>query len=294
VRAELPAPPARVEAVPPPAAPLPFATAPRSAVRDALHLVWFDAAALPRLRRTPAFRAVLDALDDRSLDEVLDDPELAADAAEVEDRSEAFEVLAHGSAAGEAEILAALAAAMHADGRVAQPIVLASGELQLVSDELDALRATLSAAGPYAGTDPAAKAILDLAKEFLASPGLPGAPPVAEGLSTRIRDTFEKRGLLAAGHLEAEAEHALLSGRHHQKRSLFGAPHARVLFHLDAPEPIPTYLGEALAQKLPLARRFRARALAEVHHALDQHETHPAALRPIALALLIAPPRRAP
>jgi hypothetical protein len=274
----------------------PSDAATRAASQDPLLLVWFDAAALPRLRKTASFRAVLDALDNHSLDEVLDDPELADDAAEVEDRSEAFEVLARGSVVGREGMLSALTDATRADGRTAQPLVLAAGELQLVFDELEELRATVTAAASHAGDDLLAKGILDLAKEFLATPGLPGAPPVAEGLSARIRDTFEKRGLLPAGYLAAQAEHAVLAGHHHQKRAVFGAVHARALF-VSGPadrSPIPSYLGEALAAKLPAARRLRVRMLVEVHHALDQHETHPIALRPVALALVTASMRRAP
>jgi hypothetical protein len=41
---------------------------------------------------------------------------------------------------------------------------------------------------------------------------------------------------------------------------------------------------DALAQKLPLYLRFKARLIVEIHPQLDQYETSPMGLRVIALA----------
>jgi 1,6-anhydro-N-acetylmuramate kinase len=47
---------------------------------------------------------------------------------------------------------------------------------------------------------------------------------------------------------------------------------------------VPVYLDEALAERMPLFRRFAVRLIAEVHLAQDQFEAHPHALRAIAVA----------
>jgi hypothetical protein len=46
-----------------------------------------------------------------------------------------------------------------------------------------------------------------------------------------------------------------------------------------------------MAKKLPLYRRFPARLIAEVHLQVDQYETHPAALKVLALVRAAAPPK---
>ncbi|AUX44226.1 hypothetical protein SOCE26_056900 [Sorangium cellulosum] len=273
-------PPAKGAARTPPVSP-----APRTATPDALHLVWFHPPCLARLRKDPRHAPVLEALDEQPLDEDLDDPTHAEATADLEDRREAFEILARGPISAEGAA-AALARGVLDDGRLLQPIVLLAGELAFPFDELEALKAMLSAAAPHAGADPEARAVLDLVKEFLGTPGLPGAPLVAEGLEARIRETFEAHGLLPAGQLDALAARALLGGRHVQRRALFGGPHVRALFHGLAEGPIPTYLCEELAAKLPAAQRLRVRLLAHVHPAADEQETHPAALRAAALGIV--------
>lgn len=286
----------------PPAAPLiitapvqsaerspPVTPAPRVSAPSPLNLVWFDPQCLPRLRKDPRFAPILRALDEQPLDEDLDDPAHAEDTADIEDRREAFEILARGALSAEA-VTATLAGAACDDGRLLQPIVLLAGDLALAFDELEALKATMSAATPLAGSDPEARGILDLTKEFLGTPGLPGAPDVADGLGTRIRETFEKRGLASPGQLDALAERALLGGRLFQRRLVFGGPHVSARFHVGRTEaPIPVYLCEELTARLPAAARMRVRLLAHVHPAVEQYETHPAALRAAALAIVGAP-----
>jgi hypothetical protein len=270
-------------------APPPAAIPPTAAARSPLQLLWFDPQSIPAIRKDPRLSPILDALEDLPLDGDLDEPEAAADVADVDERREIFEILARGATTGEEGITAALAAAVREDGRLVQPFVLVAGELVFPFDELEALKATISAAAPYAAADLEARGILDLAKDFLGSPGQPSAPAVAEGLATRIRETFEKRSLVPAGFLDAQAGRALVQGRHHQRRSLLGARHVRALFQVGGGQAIPVYLGPDAAAKLPAAERLRTRMLAVVHPTLDQQETHPAALRAIALGVVAGP-----
>lgn len=266
---------------------------------DPLHLVWFTREIVPVVRKDPRWSPILDGLDQRPLDPDLDDPDLADDVADLDERREVFEILARGSALGAEGVAAALAAAVRSDGGFVQPLVLVAGELVFPFDELEALKAMASAAAPYAGADSQARAILDLAKEFLGSPGQPSAPAVAEGLTTRIRETFEVRTLVAAGFLDAQIGRALLRGRHHQRRRVLGGLHVRASLNAvvlgDTPRPpgagpaIPVYLNHRAAARLPAGERLRARMLVFVHPTVEQNETHSAALRVVALAVVNAP-----
>ena len=302
VSPQTPAPPVAASPAPilrPYAAPSPS----HARTADPLHLVWFDPESLPYLRKDPRFSPILDALEERPLNSDLDDPDLDADVADLDERREAFEILARGSVIDEEGVIAELVGAVRDDGRLVQPFVLVAGELVFAFDGIEALKATISVAAPYAGADLEAKAILDLAKEFLGSPGQPSAPAVAEGLATRIRETFEKRGLLPADFLDGQTERALLCGRHYQRRTLLGGAHVRALLYIgsnggSAPklpgsavsgQGIPAYLDSEVAAKLPAIGRLRARMLALVHPTLDQHETHPTALRVIALGVVNSP-----
>ncbi len=277
---------------PPSVVPAAAAPAYRAPV-EVLQLLWFEAESLPLARKEARFASVLEALDGQPLDQDLDDPSLADDPAAVEDRREAFEILARGPAVDEEGATAALAAAVREDGRILPPIVLLAGEVFLPFGEVETLKAVMSVAAPRAGTDAEARALLELTRDFLGTPGLAGAAAVAEALAGRLRDTFEKRGLVAPGYFDAQVERALLGGRHFQRRIVFGGPHVRALFQTGGGEGgIPVYLGEELSARLPAAQRFRARILAHAHPGIDQHETHPVALRAAALAVATPPPTR--
>ena len=133
--------------------------------------------------------------------------------------------------------------------------------------------------------------MLAAARDFLGSPGASRrhAGMVAEGLTTRIRETFEKRNLVPAGFLDGHAARALLRGRHHQRRRVLGALHLRAVWSPGAGPGVPVYLDRRAAAKLPATDRIRARMLAYVHPSLEQNETHAAALRVVALAVVNAP-----
>jgi len=78
---------------------------------------------------------------------------------------------------------------------------------------------------------------------------------------------------------------ALVAGRHYQRRRVLGGAHVRAIWRGNGSATIPAYLDGKGAAKLPAGERASARMLAYVYPALDQGETHPAALRVVALAL---------
>jgi hypothetical protein len=283
------------------------APAPRTEIAEAIELVWYDAESVPSIRKKAEWRPLLDALERVPLDPDVDDPAFTKDPMQIEDRREIFEVIAHASPLDPDGLDAALARCLRDDGKFVPALALFTGELELPFDELASLRATLTTVSPLAGADEALKGAIQAAKEFLATPGLMSAPAVAEGLTKRIEDAFAQgKRVVATGYLEAQRERALLEQRQYQRRSVLGGKHLRGLLRPSGAEPaagvrlgsggkqagaVPVYLPESIAEELPMYPRFRARVIAVLRLAADRYETHPAALRALALARLVTPPR---
>lgn len=294
-RAE-PTPPSAVVVPPAPpstSAPSPREPSARSEPEGAVQFVFHDTDSMPRIRRAPRWRSILLDLEKRPPDPDLEDSAFAKDPADVEDRREIFEILARGTPAIAIEINEALVAAVRADGKLVPPLLLVGGELQLPFDEIETLRATVTTVTPLAGNDENLRASLEIARQFLAIPGLATAPAVAEGLTTRIREAWSQgKRVVAPGYLDAQTERALIEQRHYQRRTVFGGKHIRALLHAGGNAPIPAYLPESAAKVLPLYPRFKARLVVEVHLQIDPYEAHQAALRGLALARVSPMPKR--
>lgn len=268
-------------------APLPVAAAPaREGSGDILELLWFDPDSVPRVRRTREWKPILDALEQRPVDRDLDDPALASEPMEMEDRREVFEVLAHGLSTDGVGVERTLDAGVRADGKFVPQLALLSAELGFEFDELGTLRATVATVSPMVTpADEALKAAVESAKEFLKTADELTPPAVADSMTARVREAFaQSKRTVPETHLEEQTDRVLLSQRRYQKRIVFGAPHLRCLVRAADDPPIPAYLPESLAKKLPMFQRFRGRLIAEVHQQADQYETHRAALRVVALA----------
>lgn len=297
--APAPPPPAPVVVpLPPPSASAPMtllarASSPRSEPDVAIQLVFHDTDSMPRVRRTPRWRSILLDLEKRPPDPDLEDPAFAKDPAEVEDRREIFEILARGTPAIAVEVHEALIAAVREDGKLVPPLLLVGGELQLPFDEIETLRATVTTVTPLAGNEENLRAAIDVARQFLAIPGLATAPAVAEGLTTRIREAWSQgKRVVAPGYLDAQTERVLIEQRHYQRRTVFGGKHLRALLHAGGTTPIPAYLPESAAKVLPLYPRFKVRLVAEVHLQIDPYEANQVALRGLALARVSPLPKR--
>jgi hypothetical protein len=274
--APVPPPPVRPASMPPgspfgapPAAPVfgppPIAVprAPGARSRDAVDLLWFDAAALPRLRA--AYKAILDG---------------KPTAPEIADRRDVTTILARGEATDPDRLHDLVADAVDDDGAFLPPLVLTAGELVLPFDEIAQLEATVAAVTPFAGEGEDLADAVDGARVLLEGRALGGSPGAAEGLTARLREAFQHTSrAVPPSYLDAQTERVLLAQRRFQKRAVFGETCVRALLGA-----VPAYLPDALAQRLPLYTRFRARILAEAHLAQDQYETHPTALKVIALA----------
>ncbi|MEZ4293829.1 MAG: DUF2169 domain-containing protein [Polyangiaceae bacterium] len=263
---------------------------------DVFDLLWFERAAMPKVRKNPAWRALLRDLENRPADPDLDDATLGASVAEVEDRRDVFELLARASAESAAGIEESLSSAIRPDGKVVAPLVLAAGDLELPFDEVEVLRAHVAIISPLAAGDDKLKTELSLVRDFLASPELSCAPPMVEALSARLWEAFSKaKRAVPADTLKAHAASMLLQKRKFQRREVFGGNHLRAVLHAGAGGgPFPSYMPASLAPILPMFQRFRVRLFAEVHMTMDQHEACPTALRVVALARVVERARKPP
>jgi hypothetical protein len=269
--------------------------APRPDPSEAIQLLWYDPECLPRIRRVPRWQQLLREMSDKPLDADLDDPALAADPMELEDRREVFELLAVAEPADAQGVEQTLSSAIRPDGKFLPQLNLLAGELQLPFDELETLKATVTTAAPLVGQDESLKLTVEVAKEFLRTPGLLSSAATAEGLTNRIKESFGAgRRMVPAGYLEQQVERVLLEKRAYSRREVFGARHLRGLLHQGGSStPVPTYLPESLANKLPMFQRFKVRMVVEVDFTVDQYEAHQAALKTVAIArLMSASPRR--
>jgi acyl-CoA hydrolase len=89
--------------------------------------------------------------------------------------------------------------------------------------------------------------------------------------------------------LDAHLERVLLEQRRYQKRTVFGAPMLRGLFTpAGSSAALPAYLPESVADKLPLVVQMKVRLIAEAAASQDQYESHPQALRVVALGRAMA------
>ena len=293
-RAALPAgvPEPTPEAAPVPSEPVRPAS--KIELGKALHLVWFDAEILPKVRRKLAFKPLLDALDGRPLDSDLDDPNTARDPTVVEDRRDVFEVLARGDAVDEAALNEAVDRAVRDDGKFVSPFLLVAGEVRFPFDEMATLKATLSIVTPFATGDEPLKMTIADAREFLRTPDLLSPPGVIEGFTARVQDAFRKtRKAVPPGYLEDQTERVLVEKRLYQRREVFGGIHLRAQLYLTpTSKPWPLYVPEAIATKLPMFARFPARILADVLLQEDQYEAHPSSLRASAIGRVAPAPAR--
>ncbi len=254
--------------------------------RELLHLVWFEAAFVPRIRRVAAWKKLLADLEERGSDKAIDDVLAGKETWEIEDRREIFEIIAKGDRADERRVIELMDEAVLDDGKFATPIILVGCEVETPFDEMEILRALSTAASPLVGpTDETLKSAVEAAEKFLGRAGSSFAPVVPEGLSNRLREAFAlNKKSLPPDTLDVQAERALLGGRHYQKRDVLGGTYIRLLLRMSAEAPpLVAYAPEEIARKLPMFRKFRARIIGELHPWQDQYEARRESLRALAI-----------
>jgi hypothetical protein len=254
-----------------------------------LHLVWYHANSVARICKVPVWRAILQEMEQKPADDDLDDPAPNRDPIEIEDTRDIFEILARAASEDVAELADELTAAVRPGNKFVPPLLLLAGELSFPFDERETLKAAVAIATPLATTDELFKNAVREAKEFLTTGADQVCPgPLAESHTTRIREAFARsRRSVPADTLDTQIERALVEGRHYQKRQVLGMDAIRALMHTTTGSsnvrPAPVYIPDDIAKKLPLYQRFRARIIVELYFQEDQYESHPAALKALAI-----------
>ena len=259
------------------------------ASHDVLALVWIDRKQVPRIVRKPAWRRLLDALDEEPVDPEADDPLLTDEPAEMEDRVQVAAILDAGAAIDVEGLRASLAASARKRGKVVPPLELCDGDLVMVFDEIETLKAMVSTTTMLADGDEALSRAVANAEKFLASPGAASATAVAEGLTVRIREAFSQgKRAVTLESMNAQVERALLEQRYYQKRRVLGGSRLRALLQMPGEgAPQVVYLPVEVAEDLPLAARLRVRLIVALHLAVDERDSEKVALEAVAIGRVV-------
>lgn len=238
-----------------------------------------------------AVKAWMKAITDPEDDDFIDGSSSWKATAGAAERSDVLRILTGVKPLSGEDVLSTSASSVDESGAFSPALVIVTGELQLTFDEIESLKAYITAATPIASADKRLREAVDSATEALKSSWPPSAP-LAESYTVRIKEAFAQANRAVPAHyLDAAAERALLSQRHFQKRTILGKNRLRCLMTpAQGGSPIPVYLPESLATQLPMFQRFRATIAAETQGQQDQYETHPIALVALALARLLPVP----
>jgi hypothetical protein len=201
-----------------------------------------------------------------------------------------YDVIANGTPARAHVIEAAVAELASTGTNFEAPLVLSAGELYFSFDELAMLRATITVVTPYVSDDATLAQLAGDARALLDLPWLDTAGGTADELTARIRDAFNAVSRpLPPGYLEAQAQRIVVQERRFQRRRLQGRSWIRCSFvPVKSRSSIPTYLPDMLAQDLPMLQHFETRLIAEAHLYEDQYESHPIALKVVALTRVVS------
>jgi hypothetical protein len=255
--------------------------------RDACHLLWYEKEAVPTIRDVLAWKPIIDELDEDKEPTVFDfdDEPPPEPPPETIERRDIVAVLTKAPTTDPEVLSTLLVEAVTDDGSFVPPLVLLGGEIFFPFDEVETLKATVTAVTPLIAGDKKLKEVVDTANELLKTPWIHGSSGVAEGMTQKVRDTFAQAPrMLPPGYLDTHTQRILLEQRHYQKRSVFGEEAIRgELTPAGSQIPIPAYIPLGLAKKLPMFQRLKVKLIAEAHAQQDQFESHPNALRVVAL-----------
>jgi len=262
---------------------------------EVIDLLWVALDGMRRAREKDEWKSIVEALSAEKTD-ILFDSETPPDLAqEGLDHKDCFGILTRGEVIDGDGVLEAMSAAVGPDGSFTPPLVLIQGSLQFAFDEIEMLKAMVTAIKPVLSGDARLQGVVEGIEGLLNTPWLQSAGTVAEGQIQRLRDAFAQSSSrkVSPSYLEQHAERVLLEDRHYQRRTVYGSSCLRaMLAPLGASDAIPTYLPENLAKHLPMFTKLNVRMICEVTGPQDQYEKHSAALRPVALGRILPVVRR--
>lgn len=260
-----------------------------SAAQEAVDLVCFDPEVGPRLRGRPAWKRLLREAPSRAPDprDVAEETTVDAEA-----RSAAVEIILSGTPdplGSWAEMLVRAAAPR---GRFLPPLALGVARLRFDFDERAVLRAHCAAAKAHAGDTALAEAIAR--GTALAADADPMIPLVdfQEALA-QLRLAFAaKERAISVATLQQRAEQTLVAQRAWKLVELRGTERVRGRLEGDLASPgalVTTYLSHDGARRLPIARSWSVRVVAELRGPEEVgHEGAELAASVLALGLPLA------
>lgn len=271
---------------------------PRTLPREYIELLWFDDKAPLRVRAQTRW---VSALREKKQDsEWITAEEAAEPMQDVKDRRDLNRAMTRVTAVDGDGVGQALADSIDEEGVLTRPLVVVTGELQLLFEELETLKATIAVVSPLLGADKKLNELVIAANET-ASSTWRCTNAVADGMTLRLKEAFAQANRsLPLTYVDSNVERILLDKRHYQKRMILGSPRLRASLVPSAIEGgaggkgvgIPTYLPERLERELPMFQRFRATVIAEAQSSQDQFENHPSALVVLALGRVLPVPGR--
>ena len=286
------APPASVDA---PAAAPAIRPAPRGMpAREVTDLLWYDPEYLGKIRKKPSWKEIFEEIAPKKVEIGFDDEEPPPPPQEELDSRDLFGVLTRGHPVDTQGVDEAIGDAVEDDGTFRPPLILIAGDLSFPFDELEMLKATVTAVSPLIAGDKKLKETVDTVNELMKTTWTQGSGTVAESLTQRVKEAFAQGNrMLPASYLDSHTERILMEQRHYQRRTVFGAVFIRSLLSAFGTQtPIPTYIPDSLSKKLPMFQRLKVRLICEAQGQQDQFESHPSALRVVVLGRVLPITRR--
>jgi hypothetical protein len=237
---------------------------------------------MPSIRAHPDWRELLDEPDPMhpAHGMPVDLPSTAKDPLDI------YEIMTRGKCENAIGLACAVNDATAPGGSFTPPVVLVAGELELVFDAVEALRATVAVIAPFVLEKTGLAAAMAHAQTFLSTAIRDGRGSMAKALRAELLSALaQERKAPSPALLDSHVERMLLEQRHFQRRTLLGQRWMRtLLLPAGGSRHIPALLPESASASLPLFRRMRVRLIAEVDLQQDQDEADHFMLRVLALA----------
>ncbi len=279
-----------VEAVPKarPAESAPVAPAPPKRPRTFVDLLWFDDAAVERIRAQASWSETLKGTL-KSSPWLTEAASSEAAKRELEPQKYVARAMTRVTMLDASGVQQAIVNAVDDDGYLVRPLVVVEGDLAFVYSPLEALKISLALAEPLGATDKKLKEQLDAATD-VARPERKSTIPMIESVLARVRSAFQAANkVYPPNYLETTTERVLIEERGYLKRVVLGGP--KLVATLSPPNggALSVYLPEELASRLPLLPRFRVRLIAEPHARQDASDGEGTVLVGLALGRVVLP-----
>ncbi|EYF01096.1 Hypothetical protein CAP_8654 [Chondromyces apiculatus DSM 436] len=263
------------------------AAAPAHPAREVIDLLWFNPASMLRIRKHPAWKDLLADVKPRPDDEDLDDDAPQGKRPSAKDRRDILAILARGKPLTVDALDQVIADAIGDDGAFTPPLALVAGELELLFDEVETLKALVAAVSPLAVRDKRLKDAVDAIHEAFKMPWVQGATSVVEGMTAQLKDALAQSAKeVNLRTIDAHVERALLENRLFQKRMVMSQTRIRTLLHAPGGGArVAAFVPESVGKELPACVRFGARVMAELRLSPDHRDK--AMLRVIAVSGVI-------